>query len=49
MEVNNGEIPAWIGKDMIFPIESITLSNVELGQGNYGVITKARVRLGISE
>ena len=48
MECINGEIPTWIGKEMIFPRESITLKE-ELGRGNFGVIRKARVRLGISE
>ena len=48
MECINGKIPTWIGKEMIFPIESITLRE-ELGRGNFGVIRKARVRLGKSE
>ena len=48
MECIDDEIPAWIGKEMIFPRESITLRE-ELGHGNFGVIRKARVRLGISE
>ena len=48
MEYIKGEIPTWIGKEMIFPRESLTLRE-ELGHGNFGVVRKARVRLGISE
>jgi len=48
MDCIDDEIPAWIGKEMIFPRESITLRE-ELGHGNFGVIRKARVRLGKSE
>ena len=48
IECTNCEIPTWIKKEMIFPRESITLQEV-LGRGNFGVVRKARVRLGISE
>ena len=48
MEYINCEIPTWIEKEMIFPRESITLKE-ELGRGNFGVVRKARVKIGISE
>ena len=48
IECSNCEIPPWIKKEMIFPRKSITLKE-ELGRGNFGVVRKARVRLGISE
>ena len=48
MECIDDEIPTWIGKEIVFPCESITFRE-ELGRGNFGVIRKARVRLGKSE
>ena len=48
IECSNCEIPPWIKKEMIFPRKSITFKE-ELGRGNFGVVRKARVRVGISE
>ena len=48
LKCRNYEIPTWIEKEMIFPSESITLKE-ELGRGSFGVVRKARVRVGISE
>ena len=39
------EYPSWIGKDMIYPLESIKFKEV-LGEGNFGVVRKALIKHG---